>query len=213
MKIFMKCLAVIFGIAALAAAVFGIYTAMDNRDALPVLVTPSQEALRVASDVLQAVEDGDYEKAGSMILGVPDLGVDREADGAVGQFLWNAYQESLEFEPVGELFTTKEGVAQRYIVRYLDVNSVASNLRTYSQSLLQKRVEEAKEVSEVYNEKHEYREDVVMEVLYEAAEVALEENASYIEKEFIVNLSYRSGSWWVVLDDGLLSAISGGLAG
>lgn len=213
MKIFMKCLAALFGIAALAAAVFGVKLAMDNRDALPVLVEPSQEALRTASDVLQAVEDGDYDKAGSMILGLPDLGVDREADGDVGQFLWNAYQESLEFEAVGELFTTKEGVAQRYTVRYLDVSSVASNLRTYSQTLLQKRVDEAKEVSEVYDENHEYREDVVMEVLYEAAEASLKENASYIEKEFIVNLAYRGDRWWVVLDDGLLSAISGGLAG
>lgn len=213
MKIFMKCLAAIFGIVALVAAVFGITTAMNNRDALPVLVQPSQEALNTAADMLQAVEDGNYEKAGSMILGLPDLGVDREADGAVGQFLWNAYQESLEFEAVGDLFTTKEGVAQRYTVRYLDVNSVASNLRTYSQTLLQKRVEEAKEVSEVYNENHEYREDVVMEVLYEAAEVALQENAVYIENEFVVNLAFRGDRWWVVLDDGLLSAISGGLAG
>ena len=213
MKIFMKCLAVVFGIAALAAAVFGIHTAMENRDALPVLVEPSQGALNAASEMLQAVEDGDYEKAGSLILGMPDLGVDREADGAVGQFLWAAYQESLEFEAVGDLFTTKEGMAQRYTVRYLDVNSVASNLRDYSQTLLEKRVEEAKEVTEVYNENHEYREDVVMEVLYEAAEVALAEKATYIEEEFVVNLAYRGDRWWVVLDDGLLSAITGGLAG
>ena len=71
MKIFMKCLAVVFGIAALAAAVFGIHTAMENRDALPVLVEPSQGALNAASEMLQAVEDGDYEKAGSLILGNP----------------------------------------------------------------------------------------------------------------------------------------------
>ena len=52
-----------------------------------------------------------------------------------------------------------------------------------------------------------------MEVLYEAAEVALAEKATYIEEEFVVNLAYRGDRWWVVLDDGLLSAITGGLAG
>lgn len=213
MKTFLKCLAAVFGIVALVAAVIGICAAMSNRESLPVLVAPSQGALTTASDMLQAVEDGDYKKAGSMILGMPNLGVDREADGAVGQFLWNAYQESLEFEPMGELFTTKEGVAQRYTVRYLDVNSIASNLRDYSQVLLQKRVEEADDISEVYTEDHEYREDVVMDVLCEAAKAALEEKASYIEKEFVVNLAYQADRWWVVLDDSLLSAISGGLAG
>lgn len=213
MKIFMKCLAVLFGVAALASAVFGIRLAITNRDALPVLVEPSQEAMNVASTMLQAVADGDYEKAGSMILGDPDLGVDREADGEVGKFLWNAYQESLEFTPVGEAFTTEEGIAQRYTVHYLDINSVASNLRTHSQALLEKRVEEAEDVSEVYDENNEYREDVVMEVLYDAAEQALKENASYIEQEFVVNLAYRGGKWWALLDEGLLAAITGGLAG
>ena len=47
----MKCLAAIFGIVALVAAVFGITTAMNNRDALPVLVQPSQEALNTAADM------------------------------------------------------------------------------------------------------------------------------------------------------------------
>lgn len=213
MKIFLKCLAAVFGLLALAAAVFGIHVAIDNRDALPVLVEPSQDALNVAANLLQAVADGDYEKAGTMILGDPDLGVNREADGDVGKYLWNAYQESLEYKPVGDAFTTADGIAVRYSVRYLDVNSVAANLRTYSQTLLEKRVEEADELSDVYDENNEYREDVVMAVLYDAAELALKENAAYVEKEFNVNLVYRGGKWWALLDDGLLAAITGGLAG
>ena len=213
MKRSMRWIVAVFGVVALAAAVFGVYTAMENRDALPILVKPSQGAARVATDMLQAVADGDYDKAGTMILGEPDLGVDREADGAVGQFLWNAYQESLEFEAVGELFTTKEGVAQRYTVRYLDVNSVAANLREYSRALLQERVEQAEDVTEVYDENHEYREELVSEVLCEAAKMALEKDAAYKEETFVLNLTYRDGNWWVVLDNSLLTAISGGLVG
>lgn len=213
MKIFMKCLAVLFGVVALLSAGFGIRVALDNRDAMPVLVEPSQEALGTASEMLQAVADGEYEKAGSMILGMPDLGVNREADGQVGQILWNAYQQSLEYTVVGEPFTTADGIAVRYSVRYLDISAVAANLRTHSQTLLEKRVDEAEELSDVYDENNDYREDVVMEVLYDAAELALKENAAYIEKEFTVNLVYRGGKWWVLLDDGLLAAITGGLAG
>ena len=211
MKKSIKCLAAVFGAAALAAAAFGICLAMGKRDALPVLSVTSQGAQCAAAEMLRAVEEGAYDEASCIILGEPDLGVDREADGAVGRLLWDAYQESLEFEPLGELFTTENGVAQRYAVRYLNVESVASNLRVYAEPLLQKRVEEAENVSEVYDEKNEYREDVVTEVLCEAAEKALQEKAVYIDREFVVSLTGRDGRWWVIPDAQLLSAISGGL--
>ena len=66
---------------------------------------------------------------------------------------------------------------------------------------------------EVYNENHEYREDVVTDVLYDAAEMALKENGTYVEKSFTVKLTCLDGQWWVLPDQQLLAAISGGLAG
>ena len=38
-------------------------------------------------------------------------------------------------------------------------------------------------------------------------------NAEYPEKEIIVNVIYRQGQWWIVADDALLDAVSGGIAG
>jgi len=213
MKKFIRCLAVICCVVALAATVLGICAAMINRDSIPVLLKASQKAQQAADDMLQAVADGEYEKAASMMLGLPDLGVDREAETQVGKFLWKAYQDSLEFTPRSELYAMEEGAALDYTVRYLEVDSVSANIRACAELLLQKRVEEAVELSEVYNEKHEYREDVVMDVLYDAAEMALKENGAYVEKDFTVKLTCRNGEWWVLPDQQLLAAISGGLAG
>ena len=213
MKIFMKCIASFLALLALAAAVFGIVIAVSNRNSEPVLVKPAQAAIDTADALLAAVSNGDYETAATMILGETDLGVDRKAKDQVGVLLWDAYQESLEYTPVGDSFATDTGVARNYTVRYLDVDSVMATLRERSQALLEKRVEEAEDMSEVYDENNEYREDFVMDVLYDAAMEALEEDVTYVEETFAVNLVYREGKWWVVADDGLKRAISGNLAG
>ena len=42
---------------------------------------------------------------------------------------------------------------------------------------------------------------------------ALEEDAKSKEQTLTVNLVYKKGQWWVVPDQALLSAISGGIAG
>jgi hypothetical protein len=66
-------------------------------------------------------------------------------------------------------------------------------------------------VSEIYDENNEYREDFVMNVLYDATVAVLEENAKKQTCEVTVNLSYQDGNWWVVADEALLDAISGGI--
>lgn len=213
MKYVKLCFAILFVFAALTVAVGGIWLGFENREAMPVLVQPSQDALLTASTMVEAVADGDYALAGSLILGQPDLGVNRQADGEVGMLLWQLYQDSLEFTPVGECFATESGVAQGYRVRYLDLDSVTATLRQRSQKLLEQRVAEAEDVSEVYDENQEYREDVVMEVLLQATRDAAREDATYLEAEFTVNLIYSEGKWWVVSDTQLLAAISGYLVG
>ena len=42
---------------------------------------------------------------------------------------------------------------------------------------------------------------------------ALEEDAKTTQQQLTVNLVYKQGRWWVVADQTLLSAISGGIAG
>lgn len=213
MKVIKMLLAGLFCTAALAAAGLGVWLAADNRDAAPVLVREDPAARQTAQALLDAVCAGDYETAGGMMLGSPELGVDRPAQDAVGVLLWDAYQQSLSFAPVGGCYATASGVAYDYTVRYMDLDSVTGVLRERSQTLLSQRVEQAEDMSEVYDENNEYREAFVMEVLRDAARQALAEDADYIERSFTVNLVYRDGCWWAVADDELLSAVSGSLAG
>ena len=59
MKIFIKCVAASLALLALTAAVFGIVTAVSNRNRGPVLLKPSQIAIDTADAMLTAISDGD----------------------------------------------------------------------------------------------------------------------------------------------------------
>ena len=50
-----------------------------------------------------------------------------------------------------------------------------------------------------------------MEVLYDAAKDALEQDAKTVTFEVTVNLVHNNGQWWIVPEDALLTAISGGI--
>ena len=50
-----------------------------------------------------------------------------------------------------------------------------------------------------------------MEVLKEATQDALQEDAKLVTVSLTVNLKYQDGTWWVIADDALLDAFSGGI--
>ena len=62
----------------------------------------------------------------------------------------------------------------------------------------------------VYDENGEYREAFAQSVLEEAARQVLD-SADSAERTVTLNLVYEGNQWWVVPDQALLSAISGGI--
>ena len=206
-----KFLAVILCLAGLCAAAAAVYLSVQFMDTKPILLTPPDEAKTRVVAMMDAVCQGDYAEASQSILGTPSLGVDREAGSDVGIMIWEAFQESLSYELVGECYTTDQGLAQNVTVTCLDITSVTEQLRDRSQTMLEQRVAEAENVSEIYDDNNEYREDFVMDILHTAVTDALKENTREMTVELTVRLSYQDGSWWVVADEALLDAISGGI--
>jgi len=209
MKWIAKIFGVIFVLAGIVAAGFTVELTKKNLDSIPILLAPVKEAEAQAAALMYAVAEGDYNTAGTMILGNPKLGVDRDPADTVGVMIWEAFVDSYSYELVGDSFATDSGIAQNVKVSYLDMNSVTANLRERSQVLLEARVAEAEDVDEIYDENNDYKEAFVMEVLKDAVEDALEEDAQMTGAEFTINLVYRDGSWVVVSDSTLLAAISG----
>ena len=209
MKWIAKLFGLVFILAGVVVAGFTVETAKNNLDSIPVLLTPAKEAEAQAEALMEAVARGDYNTAGTLILGNPKLGVDRDPADTVGIMIWDAFVESYSYEMVGESYATDSGIAQNVKVSYLKISSVTKNLRERSQTLLEERVAAAEDVSEIYDENNEYKESFVMEVLKDATQDALAEDAEMTTAEFTINLVYRNGNWMIVSDNTLLAAISG----
>jgi hypothetical protein len=93
----------------------------------------------------------------------------------------------------------------------LDLDSVTANLRDRARSSMEERIAQAEDTDDIYDENNEYREEFVMAALYDAAREALEQDARQITWELTLNLVYENGQWWIMPDQALLRAISGGI--
>ena len=200
---------VFFGLLAVLFGASAVYLAVSFRDASPVLIAAPEAAVQRAEDVMDALCDGDFDRAQTMLYGNPDLGTDREPAGAVGAMIWEAYVDSLDYELVGPCFASQTGLAQKVKIISLELSSVTDQLGTRARALLNGALEQAEDVSEIYDENNEYREDLVAEFLEEAARQALEEDARYSYRTVTLQLVYDDGQWWVAADESLLGVISG----
>ena len=201
----------LFGLLGIAAAVFGICLTLNNRDAGPVLVEQPEAARIRVQTMMDAMVAGEYETVSTCLYGQPDLGLDRAAQGEVGQMFWQALSESFRWEQKGDFHATDSGVALDVMITAMDLDAVTANLRQRSQALLEQRVAAAEDASEIYDENNEYQETFVMNVLCDAAREALEQDRKEISWELTLNMIYENGQWWIMPEAKLLEALSGGI--
>lgn len=206
-----KLMACVFGLAGVLAAAGAVYLSLNFMNADPVLLTSPNLAKSQAAAMMNAICAGDYETASEYILGNPDLGVGREAADQAGIMIWDSFTGSLSYEMVGECYTTDEGLAQKIELTGLDIASVTADLNRRAQALLEERVKNAADTSEIYDENNEYREEFVMDVLHDAVARAIEEDGVHTTTTLTLNLTWQNGRWWVMADNALLDAISGGI--
>jgi hypothetical protein len=201
----------IFGLLALVLTVSGIYLALSNRNASPVLVRQPEAARVQVQTMLDALCAGDYQKVSSCLYGTPDLGMDGQAADPVGQLFWEALGSSFRYEVPGDFHATDSGVALDVTISALDVSAVTVNLRERARALLEERIAAAEDPSEIYDANNEYREDFVMDALYDAAREAMDQDAREITWDLTLNLIYENGQWWIMPEQELLKALSGGI--
>lgn len=206
-----KWMAAVFALVGIGAAAGAVCLSLTFMNEQPLLLTSPNLAKSQAAAMMNAVCEGDYEKASEYILGNPDLGVSREPADKAGAIIWDSFTGSLSYEMVGPCTTTDDGLSQQIQLTGLDLRSVTADLKTRSQALLEERVASAEDTSEIYDADNEYREEFVMDVLYEAVAQAIEEDAAMKTTTLTLNLTYQNGRWWVVADNALLDAISGGI--
>lgn len=209
----MKGIRMILALLAVLLAATAVWLTVQFRGQLPVLLAAPAEARLRAEKTMEALCTGAYSEAEALLFGVPDLGAEVQPDSRVNQLIWEGYRDSLDYELVGPLYATEQGLAQDVKIISMELPAVVEHLGQRSQDLLQQRVAEAQDVSEVYSADNTYREALVMEVLEEAARQALEEDVRYTYQIVSLQLVCREGQWWVLPEKTLLNAVFGNVAG
>lgn len=151
-----------------------------------------QAAEAAAEEFAAAVSAGDLRAASSLIYGQPELGAEASFESGAAQMVWESFLDSLSCE--GGAFRW-EGTAlyQDVTLSCLDVPGVMREVLTIAGA---GRAEE------------ETREDD--QLLLEAVETAAAQGQR-ISAQGSLRLIEDGGSWYVIPDKTVLSALSGGL--
>lgn len=201
----------LFLYAAFGLIMLALFLIMAKPGTTPTLLSPAQDAQDQVVQMMDALCQGDFSTVEHYILGNPSLGVDREPADAASALIWNAFVDSLSYELSGECYATDTGVAQDVTLTYLDIPAVTQELAQLSEKHLTKLQQEATHTSEIYDENGNYHSDLVLKVFNAAVAESLQENSSFISSTFTLQLVQRDNQWYIISNNDLISAISGGM--
>lgn len=204
-------LSVLFAVLGFAAAGLGIFTALNFRDASPILVNEPDAARNQVVTMLDALCESDFDTVSACMYGTPNLGIDRVPEDAVSAMVWEALAASFSYELEGGLYATDSGVAQNVVITCLDLNSVVRGLQERSTVMLEQSVEQTEDPDEVYDQFGNYLEEFVMDVVMDTTRDVLENHSQTISWEVTLNLVYENGQWWIMPEAPVMKAISGGI--
>ena len=204
-----KVISCCFGVLGVILAVTALMICLTQRETEPKLIGGAPGAESCAQAMMEKLNSGDFQGASHYLLGSPSLISGTRQMERAARLLWDAFASGLRATPQGACYATVSGVAQDYTLSSLDVPQMLEQLKQYAPMVLESRVEAAEDMSQVYDENHEYREDFAQSVLEEAAREVIAAS-SPTEATVTVHLTNQDGRWWVVPDEALLRAISGG---
>lgn len=173
------------------------------------LLAADEAAAEQTEKWMEAVCEGSYTVAGSLMYGQPELGTGYEASHEMSSFFWEAFIDSMTYEFEGDCYTTQTGLARDVAVTALDISAVMAPLKERTEAIMEQRIEELESMDEVYDENNNYRDTFVMSALREAAAQLLEEKEFLATREITLNLVYENGRWWILTEQDLIDVLSG----
>lgn len=200
-----------FCLLGICVAVSALWLSVYARTAAPAIVETPDAAIERVETMMEAFCSGDYAGASSCLYGNPDLGMDREAADSIGVEIWNAFAGSMTYELAGECYATNAGLTQKILVTTLDMGAITDYLEAHAREDIETQAKEAVDYDSVFDENEEYREEFIRQVLEETVAAALAETKTTVTTEVTLNLVWEKDQWWIVTNDALLGAISGGI--
>ena len=200
-------LSLIFAVLGCGLLVGSSLLCLTSLNAKAIMVEMPTAAQECSENLMTSLQDGDFTAASDYLYGQVDLGVSQEPKDPTTKFIWEAFEESITYEFIGDCYATTTGVARDVWITTLDPASFNQNLT--------QRVEEKAEAEgiAIYDDEGKVQQDALDMVLMDVLADILENDATTRTQKVRLNLVFQNGQWWVVPDAALLQAISGGVAG
>lgn len=148
------------------------------------ILIADEENIPVTADaVLRSIQDGDWTSLTAMVSGHPDLELQLPEQGTAERLIWNAYQESLQWELEEGYTVDGSRINQNVTVTCLDIAAVARILQEMSM--------------ECY------------EAIDAAAQQLLPIENSTMQKTISLTMVRENGSWVIIPNNALLALMSG----
>lgn len=202
----------LFGLAGICLAISALWLSAYALTAEPAIVTAPESALEQVEHMMDSFCDGDYATASGYLYGTPDLGADRDAADTVGMLIWDAFEESMTWEMVGDCYATDSGLAQDIRVSTLDISAVTAYIEENTRTRIVETAEAAEDYDLIFDENDAYRDEFIADILQQVTREAIAATNQQLTTDVTLHLVWSQEQWWVISNDSLIRAISGGVA-
>lgn len=179
-------------------------------NASAVLIGGGKKAESQTQVFMDALCEGDYAAAESLLLGAPALGLESTPQTELAAIFWDAYSDSLSYTFAGDCYPGESGLCRDVTVTALDIPAVMVGLQERLPALLSARVA-VTDPNEVYNEDGTYRDAFVMELLCREAEAVLEAEDWYVSQTITLHLTCQDGKWLIHPETALMKLLAGNM--
>lgn len=177
----------------------------------PALAPPEGDPQETASAFLEALKDGRFETAYTLVQGHQRLGLEKEPETELARALSRAIRENGGHSLYGECRVDGTRAYQLIDVSYLDLNRLLPALQNETMSVLTEYAFSLP-LSELYSESGGYRSELKEKAALEALDRLLGHSQDYLSQTNIqLELQYEDGAWVIVPGDNLLRMLLGGL--
>ncbi len=200
-----KIVSALFAFLGMVLVAGGIFLSFANRNAgAPGRAVP-QEAKDCATAFLTALNGHDLESARTYLYGNPDLGLSQTSEDPQTAKVWEAFRSSFAVSDIAPFQVSQSEIRLDFTLTTLELKALV-NLPSLARSILDGKEDQ----DSLYDENGTLKPQEKTAIMEEALEKTLAEAGS-VNRTCTISLVEAEGRWWVLPNENLLSALSGGM--
>lgn len=202
-------LAVLLMVMAMAVAAFAVVAAGKYPGTGPRLLSEETDAYLSAEAFMNALCDGDYETASSLLENSPPLGLDRLPEEEIARTLAIAFRDSWSWS-AGTLWQKDAEARLPIVFTALDLAAFTAGMDQQVLAILGRWLDEADHQTELYNPDNTWRPEAIHAAMDAAVHARLQHKEDYFaQTRLTLLLRYENQRWVVVPDDMLWALLAG----